>query len=134
MSIFDDIRREDTGPPSQDETRFAYLSRSGRAEAARVREQVDAWFSAYPESHRDALVARFRSAIDDQHRSAFFELFLYHMLLARGCKLLAIEPKLEHTDKSPYFLLENARRERGTAARWPTSEYAHEWGAGLDAD
>lgn len=112
MSIFDDIPREDTGPPSQDETQFAYLDRSGRAEAARVREQVDAWFSAYPESHRDALVARFRSAIDDQHRSAFFELFLYHLLLARGCKVLAIEPKLEHTDKSPDFLVENAKGER----------------------
>ncbi|WP_426418981.1 hypothetical protein [Bradyrhizobium genosp. A] len=53
------------------------------------------------------LVARFRSAIYDQHRSAFFELFLYHLLLARGLKVLEIEPKLEHTDKSPDFLVEN---------------------------
>ncbi|MCA1373567.1 MULTISPECIES: hypothetical protein [unclassified Bradyrhizobium] len=112
MSIFDDIPRDDLGPPLQDETQFAYLNRSGRAEAARVREKVDAWFAAYPESHRDALVARFRSAIDDQHRSAFFELFLYHMLLARGLKVLEIEPKLEHTDKSPDFLVENAKGDR----------------------
>ena len=111
MSVFDDISREDTGVPSQDETQFAYLNRSGRAEAARVREKVDAWFAAYPDSHRDALVARFKSTIDDQHRSAFFELLLYHLLLARGCKVLAIEPKLEHTDKSPDFLAENAMQE-----------------------
>jgi len=112
MSIFDDISRDGIEPPSQDEAQFAYLNRSGRPEAARVREKIDAWFEAYPESHRAALVSRFRSTIDDQHRSAFFELFLYHLLLARGCKVLAIEPKLDHTDKSPDFLVENAKGER----------------------
>lgn len=112
MSIFDDIPREDTGAPSQDESQFAYLNRSARPEATRVRERVDAWFAAYPESHRGPLIARFRSTIDDQHRSAFFELFLYHLLLARGCKVIEIEPQLEHTDKSPDFLVENARGER----------------------
>lgn len=112
MNIFDDNSRDDMGPPSQDETQFAYLNRSGRAEATRVREKLDAWFAAYPEAHRDALVGRFRSAIDDLHRSAFFELFLYHFLLARGYKVLAIEPKLEHTDKSPDFLVENSKGER----------------------
>jgi hypothetical protein len=111
MSIFDDIPRDDMETPPPDETHFAYLNRSGRAEAARVREKVDAWFAAYPNTHRDALVARFRAAINDQHRSAFFELFLYHLLQARGCKIVAIEPKLEHTDKSPDFLVENANKE-----------------------
>ncbi|MGM4991280.1 hypothetical protein [Tardiphaga sp. 841_E9_N1_2] len=112
MSIFDDIPRDDLEPPLPDETQFAYLNRSARPEAARVREKVDAWFAAYPETHRGALVSRFRSTIDDQHHSAFFELFLYHFLLARGCKIVAIEPKLEHTDKSPDFLVENAKGER----------------------
>src|SRR5262249_12538465 len=112
MSIFDDLPRDDTGALPQDERQFAYLNRSARAEAARVREKVDAWFAAYPDSHRDGLAARFRSAIDDQHRSAFFELFLYHLLLARGCKVLTIEPKLGHTDKSPDFLVENPKQER----------------------
>ncbi|WP_159006510.1 hypothetical protein [Bradyrhizobium sp. S69] len=112
MSIFDDIPRDDHEPPLPDETQFSYLNRSGRPEAARVREQVDAWFAAYAETHRAVLVSRFRSTIDDQHRSAFFELFLYHFLLARGCKIVVIEPKLEHTDKSPDFLVENGKGER----------------------
>ena len=112
MSIFDDLPREDIEIPSPDETQFAYLNRSGRAEAARVREKVDAWFSAYPDPHRNGLVARFRSKIDHQHRSAFFELFLYHLLLERGCKVIAIEPKLDHTDNTPDFLVESAKQER----------------------
>jgi hypothetical protein len=112
MSIFDDIPREDLEVPPPGEAQFAYLNRSGRPEAKRVREKIDAWFTSYPETHRDGLISRFRATIDDQHRSAFFELVLYQVLLVRGCKVIAIEPKLEHTDKSPDFLVENARKER----------------------
>jgi hypothetical protein len=112
MSIFDSIPRDDTEPLPPGESQFAYLNRSGRPEAARVRDKAETWFAGYPDTHRDELVARFRSAIDDQHQSAFFELFLFHLLQARGCKVMAIEPKLDHTDKSPDFLVENAKQER----------------------
>jgi hypothetical protein len=112
MSIFDSIERPDTGVPLLGEGQFAYLNRSGRVEAARVREKVEEWFAGYPETHRDGLIARFRSTIDDQHHSAFFELFLHRLLLARGCTVLEIEPKLENSTKSPDFLVENAQKER----------------------
>jgi len=111
MSIFDDIARTSTELPVG-EAQFAYLNLSGRPEAARVRDNVDAWFAGYPEKRRDELIARFRSAIDDQHHSAFFELFLYQLMLARGCKVLEIEPTLPHTTKSPDFLAENSAQER----------------------
>jgi hypothetical protein len=112
MSIFDNIPRDDTEPLPPGEAQFAYLNRSGRPEAARVRDKAEAWFASYPDTHRDDLLARFRSAIDDQHQSAFFELFLYHLLQTRGYKVLEIEPKLTQTDKSPDFLAENVRQER----------------------
>ncbi len=47
-----------------------------------------------------------------QHHSAFLELFIYHFLLARGCKVIEIEPKLEHTEKSPDFFVENDKQQR----------------------
>jgi hypothetical protein len=106
MTIFDDITREDTNPPYQDDTAFAYLNRSGRPEAARVRQLVDDWLTHYPAHDRDSLVARLRSAIDDQHRGAFFELFIHELVITRGHKVVAIEPKLAHTEKSPDFLVE----------------------------
>jgi hypothetical protein len=112
MSIFDNIPRDDTESLPPGEAQFAYLNRSGRPEAARVREKAEAWFADYPDTDRDDLVARFRSTIDDQHQSAFFELFLFQLLQTRGCKVLEIEPKLAHTDKSPDFLVENAKKER----------------------
>jgi hypothetical protein len=108
MSIFDDITRDDGGPPQQGEGLFTYLNRSNRPEAVRVRNLVDDWLSRYPIEHHDALVSRFRSNIDDQHRAAFFELFLHQFILRRGHKVIAIEPKLAHTTKSPDFLLKSA--------------------------
>jgi hypothetical protein len=112
MSIFDDIVRDNDQPRQESEPLFLYLNKSNRPEAKRVRDLVDEWVAEYPEANRDALVGRLRSNIDDHHQSAFFELFLYKFLRARGCKIVAIEPKLAHTDRSPDFLVETARGER----------------------
>jgi hypothetical protein len=106
MPLFDDIPRPDTDVPDQHEAAFAYLNRSGRPEASRVRQLVEDWLVRYPAHDRDVLIARLRSTIDDQHRSAFFELFVHGMLLARGHRILEIEPKLPHTAKSPDFLVQ----------------------------
>jgi hypothetical protein len=106
MPIFDDIPRPDSDVPDQHEAAFAYLNRSGRPEASRVRQLVEDWLARYPTHHRDSLAARLRSPIDDQHQGAFFELFVHELLLARGHHILEIEPKLAHTSKSPDFLVQ----------------------------
>jgi hypothetical protein len=106
MRLFDDIPRPDMDVPDQHEAAFSYLNRSGRPEAARVRQLVEDWLARYPAHDRDALIVRLRSTIADQHRGAFFELFVYELLLARGHRILEIEPKLPHTSKSPDFLVQ----------------------------
>ncbi len=110
VCIFDDIRRERADPPQQGEPSFAYLNLSNRPEAARVRALIDEWFGRYPMQHREALVSRFRSPIGASHVSAFFELFLHELALRNGMRVIAIEPKLEHTGLSPDFLLEDAKK------------------------
>ena len=112
MSLFDDLPRSAMDFPHHTETAFAYLNRSGRLEAERVRILVNTWFSHYPQADHEPLAARFRSSIDDQHRSAFFELFLHELVLTHGHKVLAIEPALTHTAKSPDFLAESAEGQR----------------------
>lgn len=104
--LFDDIDRPDTDVPDHHEAAFAYLNRSGRPEASRVRRLIEDWLTHYPDHDRDALIARLRSTIDDQHRGAFFELFVHELLLVRGHRILEIEPKLSHTPKSPDFLVQ----------------------------
>jgi hypothetical protein len=67
MLLFDDIPRPETDVPDQHEAAFAYLNRSARPEASRVRQLVEDWLARYPAHHRDSLIARLRSPIDDQH-------------------------------------------------------------------
>src|ERR1043166_66114 len=112
MTMFDDIARDDVEPPPQDEGAFAYLNRSGRREAGKVRGVIDDWLAHYPAEHRDSMVARLRSALDDQHKAAFFELFLYQLLLARGLKVVSVEPPVGQTKKVPDFLVETPEGER----------------------
>ena len=112
MTIFDDIPRPDVGPPEHGEPAFAYLNRSGRPEADRVRRLVEEWIARYPASSRDNLVSRFRSLNDDAHHSAFFELFIHELVIGRGHRVVAVEPKLPHTMKSPDFLIEAAEGHR----------------------
>jgi hypothetical protein len=110
--LFDDIPRPDMAPHNEHEALFCYLNRSGRPEAARVRQLAEKWLTRYSANHRGALISRLRSSIDDQHRSAFFELFVHELLLVRGHQILAIEPKLSHTDKSPDFLVKTKEGHR----------------------
>lgn len=112
MSVFDNIPRIGKDPPHQDEGAFAYLNRSNRIEATRVRTLVEAWFEAYPVVNREPLVARFWSPIDEQHKSAFFELFLHQLMLSTRCTVVAIEPGLPHTSRSPDFLVQSPDGDR----------------------
>ena len=104
--LFDDIHRPDLEVPHRHDPAFAYLNRSGRPEAARVRQLIEDWLTRYPAHDRGALISRLRSNIDDQHKGAFFELFVHELLLVRGHRVLEIEPKLSHTQRSPDFLVE----------------------------
>src|SRR5579862_740559 len=112
MSIFDQFSRRSTEPFDQNEPAFAYLNRTGRSEATRVRKLIDKWLDNYPFNHRDALVSRFRSSIDNQHYSAFFELFLHELVVSQGHVVVDIEPKLAHSSKSPDFLVETDQGDR----------------------
>ena len=106
MPIFDEFDRNHVGPANSVQTQFWYLNHSNRPEAGRVRETLEQWFDRYPESHRSTLLNRLRSPVDEEHLSAFFELLLHEFLLRSDHRIVAIEPTLEHTDRSPDFEVE----------------------------
>lgn len=81
------------------------MNRTSREEFARMRDLLEIWFSRYPVSHQQELRSRFRSLIDFQHEAAFFELFLYELLLRFNCKI-ELHPSLLKTSKVPDFLVE----------------------------
>jgi len=104
MSAFDDIERTDIEPASHLISHADYLNASARPEAARVRAFVDQLLGQYPAAKRDDLVRRIRSRDDSHHRSAWFELLLHGLMVARGFTIVDVEPRLSN-GRSPDFLV-----------------------------
>lgn len=101
--VFDGHPRDIAGGADHLVSQFEYLNRSDRDEAERVRNLVEDLFSRYPADAQDTLRTRLRSVDDNQHMGAVFELVLYELLLRAGCQILAVEPALEGTERSPDF-------------------------------
>ncbi len=106
MRVFDNGPWDVKGGADHLISQFDYLNCSDRVEAERVREFVEDLFSRYPESEEERLRWRLRAKDNSTHLSAFFELFLHDLLLRCGCTVLAIEPNLETSERSPDFLAE----------------------------
>lgn len=105
ITAFDNIEREGQEPASHLVSQFDYLNSSGRAEAAAVRDLIDAWLADYPEPNRAEMIRRLRSRENILHRSAFFELLVHALLLRQGFTIVEIEPQLAN-GRAPDFLVE----------------------------
>ena len=111
MKLFDETERNDCEWAQYAEPLFVYLNRTARPEFARVRDELERWFSHYPPSGQEELRARFRSKIDSQHRAALFELFLHELLLRLGCQV-TLHPTVPNVTRAPDFLAESPDGER----------------------
>jgi hypothetical protein len=109
--LFDQIKRNDYEPARYGDTIFAYWNHTARVEADRTRCEVEEWFTHYPTSGKTELRTRFRSDIDSQHQSAFFELFLHELLLRLGCQVTP-HPTIPNVKKTPDFLVKSPNGER----------------------
>src|SRR5213076_1299424 len=85
MPLFDaGINRRENRPKREAEPLFTYYNTTGRPAFATIRNVLEEWFNRYPAADQQRLAGQFRSTIDSQHQSAFFELFLYELLLRLG--------------------------------------------------
>lgn len=84
MALFDVVTRSDRRLPRDNEPLFNYLNTSGRSSVDGIRTTLEAWFQRIPEAGKTDLRARFRSPTDSQHQSAFFEIYLHHLLCCMG--------------------------------------------------
>ncbi|MGH3849083.1 MAG: hypothetical protein ACRDRT_05175, partial [Pseudonocardiaceae bacterium] len=90
--LFDDFSRTDDLPSGHAEREFSFLNRTSWPPFARVREEIERWFSEFPAESRPGLAARARG--DDQAwASVFWELYL-HNLLHRAGFSIQVEPEL----------------------------------------
>jgi hypothetical protein len=102
--LFDDTERTETRTKLDREPIFAYLNLSARAPLTAARQVLEKWFERYPESGKDDLRARFRSPIDGQHQSAFWELYLHELFSGMGYALEP-HPDIELSANHPDFLI-----------------------------
>ncbi|HHT9135263.1 MAG TPA: hypothetical protein ACFYD2_10205 [Candidatus Avalokitesvara rifleensis] len=101
IRLFDEIERSDTGPQLHSETDYAYLNRSARPDADRIRFVLEDWFSRYPKKKQVRLQERFRK---NEYESAFFELYLHEIMLQQGFEC-QVEPIVGSCEKRPDFLV-----------------------------
>jgi hypothetical protein len=123
--LFDDSERTETRIKRERESRFAYLNSSARAPMTAARKVFEQWFDSYPESGRSDLRARFRSPIDGQHQSAFWELYL-HEVFSRLGFTLEPHPDIDGSRNHPDFLVKEGDVRRfyleGVVAGLPSEE------------
>lgn len=128
MKLFDARERTDFGTANYAESVFGYLNRTARYEFNRIRNEIDDWFSHYPEPGQAELRARFRSDVEVQHQAAFFELYIHELLVKLNCEVV-LHPRLPGIPKSVDFFVrpqigERFYLEATVAARESSTESA----------
>lgn len=84
LTLFDSAERSNLDAAAQAEAIFPYLNRTARKPMDIVREKLESWFVDFPADGQTELRARFRSKNDEDHLSAFFELYCHALLIAQG--------------------------------------------------
>ncbi|MYG81047.1 MAG: hypothetical protein F4187_04455, partial [Gemmatimonadetes bacterium] len=103
LTLFDDTERWDHRHSPRRESYFEFLNRSAWPASCNIRAALEQWFEDYPDDSKKDLRARFRKP-DQNHESAFFELFL-HQVLRRLELVPAVHPKPRSGRGRPDFAI-----------------------------
>lgn len=85
---------------------YEYYNDNGRPEIGIIRDQLEKWFSEYPDDWKDDLKHSFKAAFPH----AFYELFI-HQLFTKLGYALEVHPEMSNKDTHPDFLA-TTREER----------------------
>ncbi|MGO8786734.1 MAG: hypothetical protein ACLQVL_05040 [Terriglobia bacterium] len=104
MQLFDSIPRVEFRPMWYNESQFKYHNISARPPICAIRALLEDWFERFPSGAKDDLRGRFRSRINSDHRSAFFELYVHELLHRMGYQAVS-HPLLDDVPTHPDFLV-----------------------------
>lgn len=102
--LFDQKPRKYMRPRRYSESYYEYIDRSARKACEHIRILLNDWFSHFPSYHQNDLKSRFCSSDDSEFLSAFFELYIYKLLLRLGFEM-KIHPDIEGVSTHPEFLV-----------------------------
>lgn len=102
MQLFSDGQRIDVGAAGYSSRDYAYLDRSARPIAERLRQILEGWFADYPENAKEDLYRRFTSSEEHQHLGALLELHT-HATLRRAGYDVEPHPDIPNQSTHPDF-------------------------------
>ena len=98
--LFDEFKRNYTGPAQATESSYDFLNRSARPDWEQLRSTLEAWFADYPSVEAKDLRARFRSRIPGSHFAAWWELYLFTLFRTIGFSV-DVHPAVMTGDRRP---------------------------------
>ena len=101
-SLFDQRKRTDPYPATDDESSYAFLNRVAGPFWQRVRDFSDEAFAAYPSEAAEDLRARFRDSSWSSHIGAWWELYLFTLFRRLGYEV-EVHPDLPGVTTHPDF-------------------------------
>jgi len=102
LTLFNEIERTDPCPGRYGEDSFSFLDRIDQVFWARVREELERWFSAYPAKDAKDLRNRFRDKHPARHFAAWWELYLHHLFRQLQFRV-DVHPALSDVSARPDF-------------------------------
>jgi hypothetical protein len=109
MVLFSDIIRDDLASYRKVESLFAFVDRSAHPRMHNVRVLMEKWFAAYPARNVAEFLARIRSKDNDTFVAAFFEMYLFNLMLSRGYAV-ELHPAIDNTPRTPDFAVSDGAK------------------------
>lgn len=107
-TLFDDRARSGPAHRTDGESVFDFYNRVDRPEWARVRDELEDWYSQYPDDDGD-LRKRFRNRAADQHFGAWWELWVYTFYRLLGYEVTP-HPTMPNGTKPDLLVSREGRR------------------------
>lgn len=93
--FFDSFERVNSGFKKYVTPYFKFLNESAQKKPTEIRKILDNWFSFYPNSNSREFKQCFRSVNNIDHKSVFFELFIFTIFRNLGFKI-EVHPTLDN--------------------------------------
>lgn len=119
--LFDDKARVNLEYANHQHDTYEFYDNSAIEKFVVIRNELNNWFSKYPNSAKKQLKRDFQSNFD----SAFFELFIHELFLKQGFSLIP-HPTIPNSTKNPDFLARKGEVEIYLEAKVATDESKEE--------
>jgi hypothetical protein len=106
-TLFDDRPGTDPAYKTYGESIFDFYNRVDRAEWARIRDELESWYSKYPDNDGDVR-KRFRKPAADQHFGAWWELWVYTFYRRLGHEVTP-HPTMPNGTKPDFLVTRDGR-------------------------